>query len=228
MVRPVARKAASGPSRCRPTYSLNDRPEASALRRNSSSWRDASCSEPPSRCSYSWMKRGTCETANPTRTANAIAVSSRSARMSDQQPLERAEPVGLLGRLVPADAADAGKAHRQPGAVPARAMHGIERDLEHQPGLDLAHRAEAVDRVVAHPLVELTELGVGKAEIRLAHRDQLPLAPAAESIVRVIGRALAVASPSVHQHAVERQRPALPLEPGALGAAGDVGAVGPL
>src|SRR4249919_3674835 len=108
------------------------------------------------------------------------------------------QPVGFLGRLVPADAVDAGKAHGDARFVPARAMHRVEGDLEHEPWLDLAHGTEAVDGVIAHPAVELEKLGVGEAEIGLAYRHELGLAalrlaPGAEGVVGIIGRALAAA-----------------------------------
>src|ERR1700704_377738 len=68
-----------------------------------------------------------------------------------QHLLERLQPVGLARRLVPAQAADARKAHREPGFVAGRTLQPFERDLEHQAlvGLvhDLAHRAEALDGV---------------------------------------------------------------------------------
>ena len=94
-----------------------------------------------------------------------------------QHPLQRLEPVGLARRLVPAQPADARKAHREPGLVPGRALQPFERDLQHQAlvGLvhDLAHRAEAVDGVAAHEAVDLDQLLVGEAEIGLADRHQL-------------------------------------------------------
>ena len=52
----------------------------------------------------------------------------------------------------------------------------VEGDLQHQLGRDLAHRAEAVGGVVAHPFVEPAQLLVGEAEIGLADRRQLALA----------------------------------------------------
>ena len=49
----------------------------------------------------------------------------------------------------------------------------IEGDFEHQGLLDLADRAEALDRVVADEAVEPFQLLVGEAEIGLADRQQL-------------------------------------------------------
>ena len=93
---------------------------------------------------------------------------------------------------------------------------------------------EALDRVVAHPAVELLQFLVGEAGIGLAHRHQLAAgcagvvhhrAPAAEGEIGIEGRALAVAALGIHQHRVDDEGVALPLEPVALDAAGDVGAL---
>ena len=54
-----------------------------------------------------------------------------------------------------------------------REVDRIEGDFEHQGLLDLADRAEALDRVVAHEPVEPFQLLVGEAEIGLADRQQL-------------------------------------------------------
>ena len=110
-------------------------------------------------------------------------------------------------------------------------MDRIEGDFEDQLLLDLADRAEAADRVVAHEAVEPFQLLVGEAEIGLADRQQLAaalLGPAAERVIRVIGRALAAAARGVHQHAIGDERIALPFVPEAGLAAGDVGAVAAL
>ena len=70
-----------------------------------------------------------------------------------------------------------GKAHGDAGFVPGRALQALERDFQHQAlvGLvrHLAHRAEALDGVVAHVAVDLLQLLVGEAEIGLADRHQL-------------------------------------------------------
>ena len=52
--------------------------------------------------------------------------------MSVDQPLQGLQPVGLGGRLVPADAVDAREAHGDAGLVPGRAVDRVERDLEHE------------------------------------------------------------------------------------------------
>jgi len=139
--------------------------------------------------------------------------------------------VGFARRLVPADAVDPWEAHRQPGFVPGRALQSLECDLEDEPGLrimrDLAHRAEAVQSVLAHVFVDLDQLLVGEAEIGLADGHQLlpaffANAPDAEGVVGIEGGALAVAALGIHQHAVDEARIALPFPPIALGAAGQV------
>ena len=58
-------------------------------------------------------------------------------------------------------------------AMPSKAISSTS------PGVDLAHRPEAVGGVVAHPFVEPAQLLVGEAEIGLADRRQLALAVAA-------------------------------------------------
>src|SRR4051812_4503589 len=104
------------------------------------------------------------------------------------QPLDR---VGFGRRLVGADPRDAGKAHGEAGFVALAGVDRIEGDLEHQALLDLAHRAEALDGVGAHPTVEPFQLLVGEAEIGLADRQQLAArCPAAEGVIRIIRRAL--------------------------------------
>ena len=49
----------------------------------------------------------------------------------------------------------------------------VEGDLEHQAAVGLAHRAEAVDRVLSHMAVDLLQFLVGEARIGLADREQL-------------------------------------------------------
>src|ERR1700704_1316362 len=72
--------------------------------------------------------------------------------------LERLQPVGFARRLVPAQPAGSGEAHRKPGLVAGRTLQPFERDLEHQAlvGLvhDLAHRAETLDGVAADETVD--------------------------------------------------------------------------
>src|SRR5689334_16293302 len=100
------------------------------------------------------------------------------------------QPVGLGGRLVPADAMDARETHRNAGFVPARGLDGIESDLEDECRTDRADGPELLNGVVAHEAVELQHLLVGEAGIGLAHRHELVLAvvaaaPGAERIVGV-------------------------------------------
>src|SRR5713226_111985 len=64
------------------------------------------------------------------------------------------DSVGLGRRFVSPYAIDAREAHGEPRLVAGRPGDTVEGDLQHQFGRDLAHRAEAVGRVVAHPLVE--------------------------------------------------------------------------
>ncbi|MNR16856.1 hypothetical protein D3C85_1334860 [compost metagenome] len=144
--------------------------------------------------------------------------------------------VRLLCRLVPADAADAGKSHGHAGLVAFGPLQALEGDLEHQAELarrrDGADGAETLDRVLAHELVELFQLFVGEAEIGLAHRGEHVdavgvLGPDPEGVVGVEARALAVTALGVHQDGVDQMRIALPLEPGPSGAAGLVEAVEP-
>src|SRR5690606_16610136 len=110
---------------------------------------------------------------------------------------------GLLRWFVAADARYAWKAHREPRLVTLRRMDRIEGDFEHEQFLDLAHRAEAIQRVVAHELVEPFQLLVGEARISLAHRQQLArVGPASEGIIRIEARTAPVAALRIHHHAV--------------------------
>src|SRR5262249_22586992 len=153
-----------------------------------------------------------------------------------EQPLERLDTVGLAWRLVPAQAIDAGKAHRQPRFVAARSLQAFERHFEHETlvGLvhNLAHGAETVDGIAAHEPVDCAKLGIGEAEIRLADRNQLVAtlgaAPDAERIVGIERRALAAAALRIHEHCVDNERIALPLPPKPLRSAREIGRVAPL
>ena len=82
------------------------------------------------------------------------------------------------------------------GFVPRTLMHAVEGNLNHQPLLstmcNLTHRTEAIGGVIAHKLVELLQLLVGKAEIGLADRHQFQssraiITPGPESIVGIEG-----------------------------------------
>src|SRR5690606_27206272 len=84
------------------------------------------------------------------------------------QLLEAFQAIGLLRRLVPADAVDAREAQGDAGLVAGRALYGIESDLEDQARAHRAHRPEALCRVGPDPAVELLELLVREAEIGLA------------------------------------------------------------
>src|SRR4051812_28328392 len=95
-------------------------------------------------------------------------LSAAGERASSYHRQQRGNAVRLGGRLVGADSADPGEAHRQPRFVACAGVDRIERDFEHQRLLDLAHRAEALDRVAAHPAVDPFQLLVGEPEIGLA------------------------------------------------------------
>src|ERR1700676_12497 len=101
-------------------------------------------------------------------------------RGSGDQFLERRHRIRLLIGLVPADAMDPRKTHGEAGFVACRTMHAVEGDFEDKAGLHLAYGTVAVDRVIAHPFVEFTELRIGKAGIGLADGDECALAPGAE------------------------------------------------
>src|SRR5262252_2575846 len=92
-----------------------------------------------------------------------------------------------------------------------------------------AHRAEALHGVVADKAVDLNELLVGEPEISLANGYQhvavLALGPDSESIVGIIGRALAVTALGVHQHRIDDEWIAFPFPPRALGTAGQIGRI---
>src|SRR5947209_8367359 len=110
-----------------------------------------------------------------------------------QQPLQNLDPVGIFRRLIPANAVDARESQSDAGFVPARPVDALECNLENQALVarifDFAHRAKAVDRVIADIAIELRQLFIGDAGIGLADRHQLfavpAVAPDSESIVRV-------------------------------------------
>src|SRR5262252_1836964 len=112
-------------------------------------------------------------------------------------------------------------------------MYRVERHLEHELRLDLAHSPEAVHGVVSHPAVELPQLLIGEAKIGFADRNKLGLStiavtPSAEGVVGIVGRALAAAALGIHQHGIEREGRPLPLEPVTLRTPRDVGTVAAL
>ena len=140
------------------------------------------------------------------------------------------QPVGLGGGLVPADAMDAREAHGDARFVAARGLDGIEGDLEHQRRAHRPDGTELLDGVVTDEAVELQELRVGEAGIGLAHRHELVVArvaaaPGAESIVGIVGGALAVAARGIHENAIDGEGGALPFVPEAARAARDIEAV---
>src|SRR5215207_5735990 len=153
-----------------------------------------------------------------------------------QDFFERFNAVGFGRRLIPADAVDAGEAHGDARAVPFRALQALEGDLEYEAAVHsvrhLAHRSEAVDGVVADIAVELRELLVREAEVRLADRHQLvalrSLAPDPERVVGVEGRALSVTALGVHHDCIHKVGISLPLVPKTLRTARHIGAVGAL
>ncbi len=141
-----------------------------------------------------------------------------SHRLILDHRLQCLDPVRFMRGLVPADAVDARETHGQARLVPLAGVDRIERDFEHQRLVGFAHRAEAVDGVLAHMPVEPFQLLVGEAEIGLADRQQFraPIriaVPAAEGEVGIETRPLAAAALGIHQHAVDQQRIALPLVP---------------
>ena len=121
----------------------------------------------------------------------------------------------------PTCAASISARHRRPPRTPARASTA-------RTGPKLSVVWLRTQRSISQQLL------VGEAEVGLADRHQLAARrsparpPGAEGVVGVVGRALAGAALGIHQHAVERQRRALPFVPQALGAAGDIGAVAAL
>src|SRR4029434_807429 len=97
------------------------------------------------------------------------------------------DPIGLMRRLVARSADDPREAHGKTRLMPGRLVDGLEGNLEDKASIDLANRAEAVDRVVAHVAVEPLELLISAAEVGLADGKQLlAFGPAAEGIIAVI------------------------------------------
>ena len=138
------------------------------------------------------------------------------------------QPIRLRRRLVGPDARDARKPQRHTGLVAIGQLRRVERHLQHQRLLHLAHRAEPRHGVVADPAIEERQLLVGEAEIRLADRHQLVAAPHAERVVGIVAAALAMAALRVHQHRIDGQRIALPLPPQPLHPARHIGRIAAL
>src|SRR5437868_5382039 len=104
-----------------------------------------------------------------------------------------------MRRLVAADTADPGKAHRHPRLVALAGVDRIERDLEHQALVGLADWAEPRHGVVADVGVEPLGLLVGEAKIGLPHGEKLGpgigiAVPAPEGVVRIKAASLAAAA----------------------------------
>src|SRR3546814_3909859 len=77
------------------------------------------------------------------------------------------DPIRLGRRLVPPDPMNTGEAHRDAGFMAGRALHRIERDLQHEARFDGAHRPAALDGMVADIAVRSEE---HKAEIQALMR----------------------------------------------------------
>src|SRR4051794_33785668 len=97
--------------------------------------------------------------------------------------------------------------------MPRRWRDCLESELEDLDRIDGAHRAVALARVTADPLVELLDLGVRESGIRLGHRYQRSLIPDAEGVVGEQAGAAAIAGLRVDQHRVDGQRIDLPFPP---------------
>ena len=107
-----------------------------------------------------------------------------------QQHRQGFDPVCFDGGFVPANARNALKAHSKARTVAFRPVQPLEGDFQHQHGLgsirDFAHRAEAIDGIRAHELVELGKLGVDEAEIGFADRSQPLAIPAGEDAGEIV------------------------------------------
>src|SRR5438874_13531154 len=101
------------------------------------------------------------------------------------EALQMLERVGLRCGLVGAPAQDARKAHGDAALVARRRLDRLERQLEDQLRLDPAYRAEALERVCAHPCVDVANLGVGQSRVRLRKWNELAAAPYRERVVGV-------------------------------------------
>src|SRR5579871_3770653 len=104
---------------------------------------------------------------------------------SRDELFDRREMICFSRRLVPADAVNARKPHRDARFMARRAMNAVEGNLQHELGRHGAHRAETLDRMIANPAVELAQLLIGKAEIGFANGDELGLLPDAERVIGV-------------------------------------------
>ena len=116
-----------------------------------------------------------------------------------------------------------GNAWRRPICGGSSAGRRRRRPRAPAPGVDLAHRAERLDGVVADAAVELQQLLVGEAGIGLAHRHQL-VGPCRRGARRrkcsPNSRTSACRGRAGHTSArVDGEGGALPFEPRALGPA---------
>src|SRR5438552_18053162 len=128
--------------------------------------------------------------------------------------------------LVPAGPVHPWKPQGDARFMPGGRLDGVESDFEHEAGSDGPDRPETLDRVGPDPAVELQQFLIGEARIGLADRYQFVLRlPDTESIVGIIGGALAGAALGIHQYAIDGERGTLPFIPVALGPSGQIGTV---
>ena len=107
--------------------------------------------------------------------------------ISGRKPGQALDRVGLGGGLVGPDPRDPWEAHCEAGFVALARVDRIEGDFEDQALLDLADRAEALNRLVPDEPVEPEQLLVGESEIGLADGEQLPFRrPGAEGEVPLL------------------------------------------
>jgi hypothetical protein len=100
-------------------------------------------------------------------------VGVRRFSASPKQRRQRRERVGFLDRLVDAPAQHAREAHGDARLVARRALDRLEAELEDQRRRDAAHRAELLERRAPHDRVDLADLLVGEARVRLRERHEL-------------------------------------------------------
>src|SRR5207248_5797776 len=80
---------------------------------------------------------GACSWIHPYHIAGFAARAAAPRLDPLEHVLERFQPVGLCGRLVPAQAVDARKAHGEPRLVAGRSLQSLESDFEHQARMGL-------------------------------------------------------------------------------------------
>ena len=96
-----------------------------------------------------------------------------------------------------------GKRTAMPDLCRVRAGDALEVQLEHLLGSTARTGPNRSMRVRAHPGVELADLLVGEARVRLGHRHQLALVPDREGVVGEEVRPPAVPRVRVEQHRVD-------------------------